>query len=85
VIKTHVAPTDFLLGKTAFNGGAREIVPDAIEIDPLASVYKPLCVRTVKVEMPQCRVSDDLIPGLDAWERGVHDDELLNLVWIKCA
>src|SRR5438445_9994261 len=59
---------------------AREIVPDSVEIDALATCDKPLCVGTVEVEMPDARIQENRVPRLDAGNGRVHHHQTVNLV-----
>ena len=53
----------------------RELVPEAVEVDPLAAGDQPLGIRALEREMPERARADDLVPGPDPGQRRVHDHE----------
>src|ERR1700689_3577592 len=55
-----------------FGGIAREVIPNSIEVDALTPSHEPFCIRTMKIEMPDSRVQQNLLPRLDPRNRCVH-------------
>ena len=47
-------------------GICRQFIVETIKIDSLASLHQPLLIRTAKIEMPQQRAADDVVPIADA-------------------
>jgi hypothetical protein len=78
-----VAAKKFLVA--GLGGIAGEIIPYAIEVDALTTGHKPFGVRPVKVEMPNSWIQENLIPRLDARNRGIQHYQPLNLVGIHCS
>ena len=58
-------------GLIGLGGIAGEIIPYAIKVDALATGHKLFGVGPVKVEVPNSWIQEDLIPRLDAWNRGI--------------
>jgi hypothetical protein len=56
----------------------RELVPDPVEVDALAALYQAFLIRPPEGEVPEGVAPGDLLPGPDAWERRVDDDEPLD-------
>ncbi len=54
----------------------RELVPEAVEVDPLAALHEPFHVRAAEAEVPEQRVLQNLVPGADAGDRRVHQDQM---------
>ncbi|MCY1170511.1 hypothetical protein D9M73_105860 [compost metagenome] len=65
-------------GKTCRLGG--KVVPEAVEINPLAACDEPLHVRATEAEMPQQRVLEDFLPRANAGHRRIHEHELRHTV-----
>src|SRR5262245_39711936 len=59
-------------------GRGRKFVPEAIEVDALATGDQPLHVRAAKAEVPKQGILEDFFPWPDAWERRVDQDEARN-------
>src|SRR5262245_30046215 len=53
----------------------RELVPEPIEVDPLASRDEALHVGTAEAKVPQERILEHLLPWPDAGDGRVHDHE----------
>ena len=53
----------------------RELVPKTIQIDPLTAGDQAFGVRSPEREMPERVVADDVVPGADARQRRIDDDE----------
>ena len=49
--------------------GSGQLVPEAIEVDALPALHQTLLVRTPKIEVPQRRVTNDVVPVADSGER----------------
>ena len=64
--------------------GGAEVVPDAVEVDALATLDETLFVGAPVGEVPEAVVFDDFVPGWDAGDRGVHDDESLDFIGVEC-
>ena len=64
-------------------GTGAEVVPDAVEIDALAALDEALFVGAPEGEVPEAVVFDDVVPGGDAGEGSVHDDEALDFVGVE--
>src|SRR4029077_16830655 len=64
---------------------ASEVIPNSIEVDALAASHEPFGIRTMKIEMPNTGVQQNLLPRLDAWNRCVHYNQPLNFVRIHCS
>jgi hypothetical protein len=64
---------------------AGEVIPDAVEVNALPACHQALCIRSVEVEVPHAGVLQDLVPGLDAGNRSVHDNQPLDFVRVGCS
>ena len=56
----------------------RELVVEAIEVDPLSTLHQPLHVGPPEVEVPEQRIQELGLPGADPRERGIHHHQLLH-------
>ena len=65
----------------AFGFGG-QFVPEAVEIDALASFHEPVHVRAAKIEMPQHRAFQDFVPGSNSGQGRVDDDPFADPVRI---
>ena len=54
---------------------SRELIPEAVEIDALATGDEPLHVRPAKAEVPQQRVLENLFPWPDSGHGRINQDE----------
>lgn len=70
-------------GFVGLGGAGAEVVPDAVEVDALAALYEAVFVGTPEGEVPEPVVFDDVVPGRDAGEGRVHDDEAVDLVGVE--
>ena len=52
-----------------------ELVPEAVEVDPLPPRHQAFRIRPLEGEMPERPAADDLLPRADAGQRRVHDGE----------
>src|SRR4030095_10709748 len=64
-------------------GVCRELVPEAIKVDTLATCDQPLHVRTAEAEVPQHRVLENLFPWADSRNRRVDKHETLHTFRMK--
>ncbi len=64
-------------------GTGAEVIPDAVEIDALAALHETLFLRTPEGEVPELVVFYDVVPGGDARQRSVHDDQTLDLIGVE--
>src|SRR5437764_7478860 len=72
----RIQPSVVFAGAFAeYLGISRKLVPEAIEINALASGNQPLHVGATKPEMPQKRVLEYFFPRPDTRQRRVHKDE----------
>jgi hypothetical protein len=49
--------------------GPGQLVPEAIEVDAFPALHQTLLVRTPEVEVPQRRVTNDVVPVTDSGQR----------------
>jgi hypothetical protein len=59
-----------------------ELVPEAIEIDPLSSLHQTLHIGSAEAEVPQQRAFENVFPGADTGNGGVHHDQSRGAVGI---
>ena len=59
-------------GLVDLRGVAGELVPEAVEIDALASRDEPLGIRAAEGEMPEQGMAHEVVPGGDAGNRRIH-------------
>src|SRR5437870_3917522 len=62
-----------------------KVVPYTIKVDALTTCHQPFGIRPVKVEVPNSRVQENLIPRLDSWNRRIHYYQPLDLIRIHCS
>src|SRR5258706_9732613 len=60
----------------------RKLVPEAIEVDALASLDQSLGVRSSEIEVPGAFAVRNRVPRLDAREWGIHQHQTFNLVGV---
>src|SRR5262245_61942749 len=60
----------------------RELVPEPVEIDALATLDQSFHVRPAKAEMPEQRIFEDFIPWPDAGQWCIDQDEARHAAWI---
>jgi hypothetical protein len=60
----------------------RELVPEPIEVDALATFDQPFHVGPAKAEVPEQRVLEDLLPWPDAGQGGVDQNEARHAAWV---
>ena len=60
----------------------RQLVPEPIEVDALASFHQPVDVGPAEIEMPQQRALQDFVPWPDAGQRRIDDDPFGDAVGI---
>src|SRR4029077_21248102 len=61
----------------------RKLVPEAIEVDALASLYEALGIRAPEREMPERMAPNDILPRPDAGRRGIDQDKFRDAVGVK--
>src|ERR1700736_6365506 len=61
---------------------ARELVPEAVKIDPFATRDQPFSIGATEGEMPERRTAHDLVPGRNARHRGIHHYQPVGLVTV---
>src|SRR5262245_12568211 len=62
----------------------RELIPEAIEIDAFATLHEPFHIGTAKSKMPKQGVLEDFIPGADAGQRRIDQDEMRYAGTVRC-
>ena len=54
-----------------------EVVPEMLEVSPLASLDQRQGHFTVEVEVPQVAHQPNVLPIADAWQEGIHQHHTL--------
>ena len=58
-----------------------EVVPEMLEICPLAALHQGFGGRTIKTKMPDTRIIIHILPSGHTWEKSIHHHELLRFRW----
>ena len=57
----------------------REVVPEMLEVDALASLHKRFGRWSIEAEMPDAGIVVNCFPSLDARKEGIHEDKFASL------
>src|SRR5260370_32888757 len=69
-----------LVGLTRIAG---KVIPNPVEVDTLPACHQPFGIRSMKVEVPNSGILENLGPGVNARNWRVHNHQLLNLVGVS--
>src|SRR5713101_424603 len=59
-----------------------KVIPYPVKVDTLAACYQAFRIRSVKVEVPNSGILQNLTPRINPRNRCIHNDQPLNLVGV---
>src|SRR5260370_25082567 len=62
---------------------AGKVIPYPVKIDTFPACHQPFGIRSMKVEVPNSRILENLAPRINPRDRCVHNNQPLNLVGIS--
>src|SRR5260370_7530578 len=69
-----------LVGLTRIAG---KVIPNPVEVDTLPACHQPFGIRSMKVEVPNSGILENLGPGVNARNWRVHNHQPLNLIGLN--